>query len=82
VIDAAQEKVVGEIPLEGKPEFAVADGRGSVFDNLEDKGQILKINAGTLAIAARWNLPQGSGPSGLAIDAAHHRLFIGCRNQP
>jgi YVTN family beta-propeller protein len=81
VIDAAQEKVVGEIPLGGKPEFAVADGHGSVFDALEDKGQILKINAGTLAIEASWPLPEGSGPSGLAIDAAHQRLFIGCGNK-
>jgi YVTN family beta-propeller protein len=81
VIDAVKEKVIGEIPLEGKPEFAVVDGRGSVFDALEDKSQILKINAGTLAVTARWNLPEGSEPSGVAIDPAHERLFIGCGNQ-
>jgi len=81
VIDAANEKIIGEIPLEGKPEFAVADGQGSVFDNLEDKSQVLKINATTLAIEACWNLPEGSEPSGLAIDSAHQRLFIGCGNQ-
>jgi YVTN family beta-propeller protein len=81
VIDAAKEKVMGEIPLDGKPEFAVADGHGSVFDALEDKSQILKINASTLAIEARWNLPEGSEPSGLAFDPAHQRLFIGCGNQ-
>jgi len=81
VIDATQDKVVGTIPLGGKPEFAVTDGHGSIFDAVEDKGEILKINAASLAIEARWNLPQGSGPSALAIDIAHHRLFIGCRNQ-
>lgn len=81
VIDAAREKVIGEIPLEGKPEFAVADGHGSVFDALEDKSQILKINAASLAIDARWTLPKGSEPSGAAIDAADQRLFIGCGNQ-
>jgi hypothetical protein len=58
--------VIGEIPLLGKPEFAVVDGHGSVFDALEDKSPILKINANTLAIEARWNLPEESGPSGLA----------------
>lgn len=81
VIDAVTEKVIGEIPLEGKPEFAVTDGHGSVFDNLEDKSQVLKINATTLAIEARWNLPEESEPSGLAIDPAHQRLFVGCGNQ-
>jgi YVTN family beta-propeller protein len=81
VIDAATEKVVGEIPLGGRPEFAAADGHGSVFDALEDKSQILKINPTTLAIEARWTLPEGSEPSGLAIDAANERLFIGCGNK-
>jgi len=81
VIDAAAEKVVGEIQLGGKPEFAAADLRGAVFDALEDKGEILKINATTLAIEQRWSLPEGSEPSGLAIDSANERLFIGCENQ-
>jgi YVTN family beta-propeller protein len=81
VIDAAREKVIAEIPLDGKPEFAVADGHGSVFDNLEDKSQVLKINAAAPAIEARWNLSAGSEPSGLAIDPAHGRLFVGCGNQ-
>jgi DNA-binding beta-propeller fold protein YncE len=81
VIDAAKEKVIGEITLDGKPEFAGVDGHGSVFDALEDKGQILKINAATLAIDARWALPEGSSPSGLAVDKADERLFIGCGNQ-
>ncbi|MCE0497689.1 MAG: YncE family protein [Methylacidiphilales bacterium] len=81
VIDAAKQKVIGEIPLEGKPEFAAADGHGSVFNALEDKSQILKINADTLTIDERWNLPEGSDPSGVAIDPEHERLFIGCRNR-
>jgi len=81
VIDAAKEKIIGEIPLGGKPEFAAVDGRGSVFDALEDKSQIVKINAGTLAVDARWNLPEESEPSGMAIDPERDHLFIGCRNQ-
>lgn len=81
VIDAAQEKVIGEIPLGGKPEFAQVDGHGFVFDNLEDKSQVLKINAKTLTVDARWNLPEGSEPSGMAIDPPHQRLFIGCGNK-
>ena len=78
VIDAVQEKVIGEIPLDGKPEFAQADGKGDVFDNLEDKSQIVKIDAAAMTITARWSLPAESEPSGLAMDVTKNRLFIGC----
>jgi len=81
VIDGAEAKVVGEVQLGGKPEFAATDEGGSVFNALEDKNQILKINAATLAIEARWDLPDKSGPSGVAMDAANQRLFVGCRNR-
>ena len=37
VIDAASQKVVATIPLPGKPEFPAVDGKGNVYDNLEDK---------------------------------------------
>jgi DNA-binding beta-propeller fold protein YncE len=81
VIDAVQKKVLGEIELGGKPEFAQPDGAGSVFDCLEDKSQIIKIDAASQTIKERWNLPPDSEPSGLAIDPAHQRLFIGCGNK-
>jgi DNA-binding beta-propeller fold protein YncE len=81
VIDAATGKVLGEIPLPGKPEFAQTDGAGFVFDNIEDKGLVLKIDAAKMAIVAQWPLPAGSEPSALAIDAAHERLFAGCGDQ-
>jgi DNA-binding beta-propeller fold protein YncE len=78
VIDAATGNVAGEIPLPGKPEFAGADGRGSLYDNIEDKGLVVKIDAAKMAIVARWNLPAGNEPSALAVDADRHRLFSGC----
>jgi YVTN family beta-propeller protein len=81
VIDAAGEKVIGEIPLGGKPEFAQADGKGFVFDNLEDKSQVVKIDASSMTVIARWPLPAESGPSGLAMDRVKDRLFIGCGNK-
>jgi YVTN family beta-propeller protein len=81
VIDAVQEKVVSQIPLGGKPEFAQVDGRGFVFDNLEDKSEVIKISAATLSVVATWALPSQSEPSGLAIDAERERLFVGCGNK-
>jgi YVTN family beta-propeller protein len=80
-IDAATEKVAGTIPLGGKPEFAAADGSGHVYDNIEDKSELVVIDSRTLAVTARWPLAPCEEPSGLALDARHHRLFAGCHNK-
>jgi YVTN family beta-propeller protein len=77
VIDARTRKVAATIPLPGRPEFAAADGHGTVYDNLEDKSEIVRFNARTRSITATW--PAGcDSPSGLAVDAAGHRLFPVC----
>jgi DNA-binding beta-propeller fold protein YncE len=80
-IDAATGKVLGSVALGGDPEFPVADGKGNIFVNIEDKSEMIEFDARTLAIANRWPLAPCEGPSGLAIDAAHDRLFAGCHNQ-
>jgi len=80
VIDAATRKVAGTIALDGKPEFARADGHGHVYVNIEDKGEIVRIDAATLKVLATWPLPGCEEPSGLALDDAHRRLFSACDN--
>ncbi|HWG59613.1 MAG TPA: hypothetical protein VN661_11260 [Candidatus Acidoferrales bacterium] len=80
-IDAATGKVVGTFPLGGGPEFAAADGKGYVFANLEDKSEMVKINARTLKVEQTWPLAPCQSPSGLAIDAANERLFVGCHSR-
>jgi YVTN family beta-propeller protein len=80
-IDAATGKVVATIPLVGKPEFAVADGAGHVFVNIEDKNEMWQIDSQKLAVITHWSLAPCQEPSGLAIDAANHRLFAGCDNK-
>jgi DNA-binding beta-propeller fold protein YncE len=80
-VDAAKGEVVGTIPLGGKPEFAASDGKGTVFVNLEDKNQLLALDAKGLTVKERWPLPGCDEPSGLAIDAKNRRLFVGCGNK-
>jgi DNA-binding beta-propeller fold protein YncE len=80
-IDAATGAEAGSADLGGSPEFAAYDGHGHIYNNLEDKNQVLQIDAKTLRILNRWPLAPGESPSGMAIDTVHHRLFIGCRNQ-
>jgi YVTN family beta-propeller protein len=81
VIRAGTGAVVATISLGGKPEFAVADGAGRVYVNLEDKSEALQIDARTLKVTARWPLAPCEGPSGLAMDTRQRRLFAGCANK-
>jgi|SRR6185503_10174241 len=78
VVDAATDAVVATIPLGGKPETGVSDGKGHVFVNIEDTGEEVEIDATTFKILNRWKLTGGEEPSGLAIDRETNRLFIGC----
>lgn len=81
-IDAANGNVVGTIKLDGKPEFAVSDGKGGVFANIEDKSELVAIDPAKLEVKATWSLAPGcESPSGLAIDRKNRRLFAGCENQ-
>jgi DNA-binding beta-propeller fold protein YncE len=80
-IDTAKNQVVGTIALDAKPEFAVHDGVGRVFVNLEDRNSLAAIDARTLAVTATWSLGGCEEPTGLAIDREHHRLFAACSNK-
>ena len=80
-IDAEKGTVIGTIKLEGKPEFAVDDGRGTLFVNDEDNSQIIALDPDKLAVKSRWPLAPCEAPSGLAIDRKSHRLFAGCDNK-
>jgi len=77
-IDAVTGKVVGTVTLNGKPEEPALDGRGNMFVNLEDKSSILEFDVKTLAVKGTWPLAPCEGPSALAYDSAHHRLFAAC----
>ncbi len=80
-IDAAEGKVAGTVDLEGKPEFAVSDGAGNVYVNLEDKNVLVKIDANKLKVLERWPLAPGEQPSSLSMDTKSKRLFVGCHNK-
>ena len=80
-IDAAKGTVLGTIKLEGKPEFAVSDGKGGVFVNIEDKSQLDAIDPNKLEVKSRWPLAPCEEPSGLSMDRKNRRLFSGCDNK-
>jgi YVTN family beta-propeller protein len=82
VIDAKGAKVVAAIPLGGSPEFPAADSSaGRIYCNIEDKSEVAVIDTTKHEVIARWPVAPGEEPSGIALNAAHHRLFATCHNK-
>jgi YVTN family beta-propeller protein len=82
VINAKEAKVVATIPLGGSPEFGAIDSAaGRVYINIEDKSEVEVIDAAKHEVIAHWPLAPGEEPSGIALDAVHHRLFTTCHNK-
>jgi YVTN family beta-propeller protein len=79
VINAADGKVAGTIDLGGGPEFAVADGKGSAYINLEEKAETVHIDSNALKVLHHWPLAPGGTATALAFDPQTRRLFAGCR---
>ncbi|WEN16522.1 YncE family protein [Rhodanobacter sp. AS-Z3] len=81
VIDPAKGTVIATIDLPGKPEFAVSDGAGHIYNNIEDKSELVEIDTHSNKVLHVWPLAPCESPSGLAFDVPHHRLFSVCDNQ-
>jgi DNA-binding beta-propeller fold protein YncE len=82
VFSAKTGNVITNIALPGKPEFAATDSKsGRVYNNLEDKSQVVVIDSETHQIVNTWPIAPGEEASGMAIDTEHHRLFVGCHNK-
>jgi DNA-binding beta-propeller fold protein YncE len=80
VIDALAGTLIKNLPLGGKPENGVSSGDGKVYANITDTSEVVEIDAKTATIARRWSTAPCKQPVPMAIDAAHHRLFSGCRS--
>ena len=81
VIDPSSGDRIGSIPLGGKPEFGVTDRAGKLYVNIEDKSEVVELDAVAMKVLRRWSIAPCDGPSGLAIDVANARLFSVCGNK-
>jgi YVTN family beta-propeller protein len=82
VIDTATMKVVATIPLEGKPETAMVDAKaGKLYINMEDLNSVKVVDIATHKVSATWPAAPCEAATGMAIDLAAHRLFLGCDNK-
>jgi YVTN family beta-propeller protein len=81
VIDPANDTVVTAIDMGGRPEYAVADGKGMIYDNIEDKNEVVALDSRTNTIKARWPIAPAEEATAMDMDVKHRRLFIGGRNK-
>ena len=82
VNEAKTGQVVATVALSGKPEAGAADLKaGRVYVNIENKNEIAVIDTKTHQVVSTWPIAPGAEASGMAFDAEHHRLFIGCHNK-
>jgi YVTN family beta-propeller protein len=81
VIDPANGTVLATIPMGGRPEYAVADGKGMIYDNLEDKNEVVALDSRANTVKARWPLAPAEEATAMDMDVQHRRLFIGGRNK-
>jgi YVTN family beta-propeller protein len=81
VINAATNNITATIPLDGKPEYPAANGKGKIYVNLEDKSKIAVINSSDNKVEKVWSISPGEEPTGLALDIETQRLFSVCANK-
>jgi len=80
-IDPEKESVIGKVALGGGAEATVVNGKGSGFVNLEEEAEVVAYDPQALTVKAKYPITGCKTPTGLAIDAANSRLFIGCRSK-
>jgi DNA-binding beta-propeller fold protein YncE len=80
VIDPRDGKLVTNIPLGGKPEYAATAGNGMVYANITDNSEVVEIDTKKLSVSRRWSTAACKQPVSMGIDTANHRLFSGCRS--
>jgi len=78
VVDPATDKLITTVDVGGKPEEAVSNGAGKIYVNIENKNEIVVIDATSFKVTDHWPLGQGEAPTGLALDKTTNRLFSGC----
>ena len=82
LIDATTQNVVANVQLGGEPEYPQADpATGIIYQNLEDTSELVVVDPRKQAVTQRYKFGPCEGPTGLALDAANHRLFSACRSK-
>ncbi len=79
VIDIDKLEEIKLIELGGAPEFGVSDGKGKIYNNLEDKNTMVVIDANNFTVIDSMPVKPNGTPTALGYDAKNKRAFVGCR---
>jgi DNA-binding beta-propeller fold protein YncE len=80
LVDLDKKAVVGRVFVGGKLEFAVADGTGRLYVNVQTAHEIAVIDVLALKVVRRIPLSGCLEPKGLAYDPGTDLLISGCDN--
>ena len=81
-VDARTGTITGRLAVDShKLDGAVADGHGGLMMALRDRNAVVRVDMATRQLAGEWKTPGCDEPTGLAYDAEHQRLFVGCRGK-
>jgi YVTN family beta-propeller protein len=80
-IDPTSLAVKATIEVPGALEMGRSDGKGTVWVNVEDKNEMVRIDSRKNTVTAHWPLKPCQEPSGLGFDPKTRRLFVGCGNE-
>jgi len=79
VLDAKDGSVLGHVELGGTPEQTIGDGKGTIYQVLQDRpGGVAVVDAKTMKVTATYPLGDNGGCNGLALDAKNQILFAAC----
>ncbi len=78
VVDPVAGKAVATLAVGGSLELAVADGKGRLFVNVEDKNEVAVIDTVKRTVTARFALQGCDGPTGIAYDPASREILSAC----
>jgi len=81
VFDAISGAVLGTIEVDGRTEFYAMDGKGMIYDSLQDKATVIAIDARTLNVVATYSLAPHAQPAGTVMDPVTRRIFVACRSK-
>ena len=84
IVDTKTGTRVGNIKLDGTDPSGIAFDAATprMFVILGDTARVQGIDRDKRAIIATWEITGGTQPHTVAIDTAHHRLFVGARIKP
>lgn len=81
VFDAKTGAVLSTIEVDGRTEFYGLDGKGMIYDSLEDKATVIAIDARTMKVTATYPLAPNEEPAGTVMDPKTRRLFVACHSK-